>query len=221
MCFTAVLQPARITAICWTLHRNNSTLMLSQSFGRAELVTSSVLLSPCRPKKAALPQLRSSGYETSGITKQDCSDYQRFSRLHPFSPATELGQRNTWHSQTAFGNMRSLGLFLCRSIYSLKWCCRQKAKWSTVSKSMSLKMPPESQEHTHPPDWCKRSLRIWRKEILCYGDHGSPAQLLQAPSSERLSEGLTTVFSTKEDSFGKAGITASWEGSLPENRRLL
>lgn len=176
--------------------------MLSQSFGRAGPAIFRVPLSLCLPKIAALPRLprRSSGYENSGITSWDRNHHQGCSRLQLtaraiFShqpPFIELVHsvtlsRAEWHLGTwDHWTCSSAGLFIISS-----GAARPKAKWSTVSKSKSLKIPPETQEQTHTPDQCKRSLRTLqtqRREILSYGDRGTPAQLLQAPSLERLSE---------------------------------
>lgn len=170
-------------------------------FGRAGPVTFCVPLSLCLPKIAAMPR-RSSGYENAGIISWDCNHHQRCSRLQltaratfshqpPFIElvcSTTLGTAE-WHSGTRdHWTCSSAGLFIVSSS-----AARQKAKQSTVSKSKSLKIPPETQEHTLPsPDQCKRSprtLQTQRSKILCYGDCGTPAKLLQAPSLERLSEG--------------------------------
>ena len=192
-----------ITTIFWKLHHNDSALTLLQPFGRAGPVIFRVPLSLCLPKRAALPRLRrrSSGCENGGITSWDCTHHQRCSRLQLTARATfshqtpfiELVRSATFGTAERHSRTRdhwpcsSAGLFIVSS-----GAARQKAKWSTVSKSKSLKIPPETQEHTCPLDRCKRSLQTLqtqRREILCYGDHGTPAQLLQAPSLERRSEG--------------------------------
>lgn len=65
-------------------------------------------------------------------------------KSHLFSPASfhwAGTQRDIRHSRTAFANTRSLALFLCRSIYSLKWCCKAKGQMVNSFKEQVPKDP--------------------------------------------------------------------------------
>lgn len=148
---------------CWALQHSNGAVMLSQPLGTAGPFTSPEPPSLCLPKTA--PQAAQGklwGWKwwdhqlikpPSGAPGGSSLQEPPFLSSLLFTDPAQLSAQ-----QRAFRNTRSLDLFLCRSIYSLKWCCKAK---SQMAPSFKEQVPedPTWESRGHIPDWGKRPLR--------------------------------------------------------------
>lgn len=153
--------------------------------------------------------------------------YQRCSMLQPTITATlfphtpfprlvgsatlgtaeqHLGTQDHWTCSSA-------GLFIDSS-----GAARQKAKWSRVSKSESLKIPPEAQEGVHPHPQITADLKegnfvLWRS--------WHPNTTLTSTAIRKAKWGIINSLLHKQGLLWKDSNYCYSEGSLSESRRLL
>lgn len=113
----------------------------SQSLGRAGPFQLPLCLKQlCRmPRKS--PEDGNGGI-TSWWSHHQMPWVEAHCKSHLFSAASLHGagaQSDSQHSRAAFRNTTSLDLFPCRSIYSLKWCCKAKSQKVPNFKKQVLK----------------------------------------------------------------------------------